>query len=149
MNVDLLDWNWLYAAGRLQKAVVDVIPPTNLSLCNALKENRKSALGAALLQLPEVFTYEQLFTQIVSLSYNGDFRMRFGEDRNKIKQIVNGTMEKLIDVYAPLIAADSRLKVFKKSVEGSSLLSEQIEQVLLFLIIYFYRIQTRLPYTID
>lgn len=132
MNADLLDWNWLYAAGRLQKAVVDVIPPKNLALRNALKENRKSALGAALLQLPETFTFEQLFTQIVSLSYTGDFRMRFGEDRNKIKQIVNGTMEKLVDAYIPLIAADSRLKIYKKSESGSRELGKQIEQVYIF-----------------
>lgn len=132
MNTDLLDWNWLYAAGRLQKAVVDVIPPTNLALRNALKENRKSALGAALLQLPETFTLEQLLTQIVSLSYTGDFRMRFGEDRNKIKQIVNGTMEKLVDAYIPFIAADSRLKIYKKSEGGSMELGKQIEQVYIF-----------------
>lgn len=127
--MDLFDWNWLYTAGRLQKAVIDVIPPTNSTLRNALFENRKSALGAALLQLPEMFTFEQLFSKIVSLSYIGDFRMSFGEDRNKIQKIVNGTMDRLFEVYTPLIANDSRLKVYDKTEEGASSIGKQIEQV--------------------
>lgn len=107
---DLLDWRWLYVAGRLHKPVLNLIEPSSpLSLNlitddssvkilsraeafvsstqNAILENRKSAVYAALLQLPDSFTYEQLFYQIIAHSYTGDFRMKFGEDRNKITKV--------------------------------------------------------------
>ncbi|KAK5968841.1 Phosphatidate cytidylyltransferase mitochondrial [Trichostrongylus colubriformis] len=73
---DLLDWRWLYVAGRLHKPVLN-----------------------------------ELFEKIVSLSYTGDFRMYVGEDKDKIKKIVLGSMEELSDVYNPLLANDSRLVV--------------------------------------
>ncbi|KAK5966037.1 Phosphatidate cytidylyltransferase mitochondrial [Trichostrongylus colubriformis] len=107
---DLLDWRWLYVAGRLHKPVLNVVTPTAAVKSN-LEENRRSALQAALLLLPDSFNLEELFEKIVSLSYTGDFRMYVGEDKDKIKKIVLGSMEELSDVYNPLLANDSRLVV--------------------------------------
>lgn len=64
-----------------------------------MKINRQSAIHACLLQLPEEFTEEELFLTLVSLSYNGDFRMIIGEDKNKIKNIVNAQLPLFNEIY--------------------------------------------------
>lgn len=73
----------MYASGRLHKPVVDVIGPTE-PIRAAIEDNRRSALQVALLQLPESFTLSDLIYKIVRISYDGDYRMAFGEDRNKV-----------------------------------------------------------------
>ncbi|VDK42706.1 unnamed protein product [Anisakis simplex] len=107
---DLLDWRWLYVAGRLHKPVVHIIKPPQ-SIASAIYENRISAVQAALLLLPDTFNMDQFFSQIVSFSYRGDFRMLFGEDKNKIERIVKGSNRQLHDIYIPILQADSRTLV--------------------------------------
>uniref|UniRef100_A0A7I4Y009 Phosphatidate cytidylyltransferase, mitochondrial n=1 Tax=Haemonchus contortus TaxID=6289 RepID=A0A7I4Y009_HAECO len=120
LNRDLLDWRWLYVAGRLHKPVLDVRPTA--AIASNVEENRRCALQAALLLLPDSFDLEKLYQKIVSLSYTGDFRMYVGEDKDKIKKIVLGCMEYLSEVYDPLLASDSRLVVQNGSVlqDGST-----------------------------
>ncbi|VDL68171.1 unnamed protein product, partial [Nippostrongylus brasiliensis] len=127
LNRDLLDWRWLYVSGRLHKPVLDscynvfyycvflVVRPTP-SIKTNVEENRRCALQAALLLLPDSFTLEDLYQKIVSLSYSGDFRMYVGEDKDKVKKIVRGSMEELSNVYDPFLANDSKLVVQNKSV---------------------------------
>ena len=115
-QADLLDWSWLYVAGRLQKPVLEVIPPTK-AIQTQIKENRVNALQAALLQLPDSFSLEKLFQQIVGLSYHGDFRMIFGEDRKKIEKIVTGGYPKFEELYKPLLADDKRLTLRGNKIE--------------------------------
>uniref|UniRef100_A0A0M3HNP5 Phosphatidate cytidylyltransferase, mitochondrial n=2 Tax=Ascaris TaxID=6251 RepID=A0A0M3HNP5_ASCLU len=107
---DLLDWRWLYLAGRLHKPIMHIVPPTE-AIASALRENRTSAVQAALLLLPDTFNLEQFFSQIVSLSYHGDFRMFFGEDKKKIEKIVKGSSQHLHDIYVPILESDSRTLV--------------------------------------
>ncbi|KJH51144.1 hypothetical protein DICVIV_02704 [Dictyocaulus viviparus] len=95
LNRDLLDWQWLYVSGRLHKPVLDVNIFSIISL----------------LLLPDSFTLEELYEEIVALSYSGDFRMCIGEDRNKVKKIVHGSMAELSDIYLPLLTNDSRIVV--------------------------------------
>ncbi|CAB3407431.1 unnamed protein product [Caenorhabditis bovis] len=119
---DLLDWRWLYIAGRLHKPVLDVVEP-NDEIRELVTENRRAALHAALLLLPESFTLNQLMRTIVGLSYTGDFRMIIGEDRNKITKIADGNFESLLDVYNPLMGDDARLAVIspeKVAQDGST-----------------------------
>ncbi|KAK6730069.1 hypothetical protein RB195_006869 [Necator americanus] len=89
LNQDLLDWKWLYVAGRLHKPVLD----------------------AALLLLPDSFALEELYRNVVALSYTGDFRMIVGEDKSKINKIVQGSMEELNRVYDPILSEDPKVVV--------------------------------------
>jgi len=69
----------------------------------ALQTNRYNAVRAALCLLPLEFTEEELFTTIASLSYIGDFRMIYGENPNKIYNIVQKQFEEFQSIYRPII----------------------------------------------
>ncbi|XP_021107868.1 phosphatidate cytidylyltransferase, mitochondrial isoform X12 [Heterocephalus glaber] len=66
---DLLGWNNLYIAGRLQKPVKIVAMNEDATLRSALDKNLRSAVTAAFLMLPESFSEEELFMEIAGLSY--------------------------------------------------------------------------------
>lgn len=67
LETDLLDWTWLYAAGRLQKPVLEVFsvpieqrmgrfPGRDIN--RALYDNYRAAVHTALLQLDGWFTMD-------------------------------------------------------------------------------------------
>lgn len=101
---DLLDWNNLYLSGRLHKPVrVLVEPDEDSQLRTALVQNLHSAVHTALLLLPEHFTEIDFYKKITGLSYHGDFRMIFGENKQKISNIVLPQLDHFKQLYEPVL----------------------------------------------
>lgn len=117
---DLNEWKWLYVAGRLQKPVLMVHPDgvdelaKDTQLSNALVKNLENALTVALLLLPDSFTKEDLFVVISYISYFGDFRMKIGEDKRKIFNIVRPNVDRFFDLYEPIIESN-RYVIYDKT----------------------------------
>lgn len=104
---DCLDWQTLYISGRLHKPVAVLKEPVSSDLSNALKINTESALHSALILLSQTFTEEELYMQIAGLSYTGDFRMTFGEDKDKVRKIVRPQIQNFRKLYQPLLTAET------------------------------------------
>ncbi|XP_038998374.1 phosphatidate cytidylyltransferase, mitochondrial-like isoform X2 [Hibiscus syriacus] len=94
---DILNWESLYLSGRLQKPVNMLVDKLDIENVNSV--NLRAAVSAALLLLPPKFTEEDLYAKICSLSYMGDLRMLFAEDRNKVKKIVRGQFDLFRTMY--------------------------------------------------
>lgn len=94
---DILCWNSMYVSGRLQKPVYILVDNWDLAKVNQV--NLQAAVLAALLILPAEFSEEKLYTTITGLSYMGDVRMLFAEDKNKVYRIVQGSAEQFHSLY--------------------------------------------------
>eukprot|EP00904_Undaria_pinnatifida_P001568 jgi/Undpi1/11411/HiC_scaffold_30.g13708.m1 len=101
LTEDLNDWTWLYTAGRLHKPVRVIQGSERAS--PMIERNLISAVQASLLLLPERFNAQDFYTTVAGLSYTGDFRMYFGENPDKVKNIVTSTLGKFQDLYAPAL----------------------------------------------
>ncbi|XP_065893590.1 phosphatidate cytidylyltransferase, mitochondrial-like [Dysidea avara] len=103
---DLRHWNTLYVSGRLHKPVLmlEQAPPPMVSA--AIATNLSMAVHSSLLMLPEKFSKEQLYTTIAGLSYQGDFRMIVGEDKNKVRNIVTPHLGEFHHLYSNTINSD-------------------------------------------
>lgn len=108
---DLLDWDTLYISGRMHKPVAMLETDSRVRL--AQQVNLTSALRTALLLLPQHFTEVELYTQIASISYTGDFRMTVpgGENADKVRNIVLGQREMFRRLYASLIRSLGTIQV--------------------------------------
>ncbi|KAH9812382.1 mitochondrial matrix Mmp37-domain-containing protein [Melampsora americana] len=115
---DLLDWNTLYISGRMQKPVYVLRDDARVRL--AQQVNLASALRTALLMLPENFTEQQLYTIITSLSYTGDFRMKWGENPRKIDNIVQRQIDQFRTIYQPLLQTSFNNVSFSSGTSTSS-----------------------------
>ncbi|KOX67877.1 Mitochondrial translocator assembly and maintenance protein 41 like protein [Melipona quadrifasciata] len=101
---DLLDWTDIYLAGRLHKPVKILVEPNEYSqLRTALVQNLHSAVHVALLLLPQHFTEVEFYKVIAGLSYNGDFRMTFGENKEKVNNIVLPQLTYFRKLYSPIL----------------------------------------------
>ncbi|RKP26236.1 mitochondrial matrix Mmp37, partial [Syncephalis pseudoplumigaleata] len=99
---DLLEWETIYLAGRMQKPLRIIKDDYRIRLANRV--NRLHAVRAALLLLPGRFTAEDLFMTVAGLSFTGDFRMQLGgENPDKVANIVRAQMEYFKKLYAPII----------------------------------------------
>jgi translocator assembly and maintenance protein 41 len=99
---DLNSWRWLYLSGRLHKPVL-LSAFNSDSLQSALRVNLSSSVRAALLLLPAEFIREDLYLAIAGLSYGGDLRMLFGENPDKVSNIVRPNLARFDDLYNPIL----------------------------------------------
>lgn len=97
---DLSEWTNLYVAGRLHKPVTTLVSPDDPVITAAIDQNLRHAIRTALLLLPPAFNSFNLFYAIANLSYAGDFRMIFGENKDKVRNIVLPQMDEFNELYA-------------------------------------------------
>lgn len=81
-------------------------PPAALLAAKAA--NHQHAANVALLMLPSRFTLSDFLTRLVAISFTGDFRMGWAEDRSKVQNIVAGQYDRLSQIYLPLLHAAAR-----------------------------------------
>ncbi|CAL4987593.1 unnamed protein product [Urochloa decumbens] len=101
LAMDVLTWDRFYLSGRLQKPVHVLVDNWDIRKVNTI--NLEMATSASLLLLPEEFNEYDLYAQICSLSYMGDLRMLFAEDKHKVKKIVEGSLQSFQTMYRPLL----------------------------------------------
>nr|CDS27571.1 MMP37 protein mitochondrial [Hymenolepis microstoma] len=113
---DLNTWSDLYVGGRLQKPVVFVPqyePKGNLS--SSLNNNLRAALAFSLLQLDfPLLEEDALYHSLASISYRGDWRLYFGEDKKKIKRIITGEprRRRFRELYLPIFSSEPFSSLF-------------------------------------
>ncbi|KAK1943623.1 Phosphatidate cytidylyltransferase [Phytophthora citrophthora] len=114
---DLSAWKTLYLSGRMHKPVS--ILTTNEEIQAASATNLSHALNYALLCLPEKFSEHDLFMKIAGISYLGDFRMTFGENPKKVRNIVDGNLKAFRELYQHKIQNSSFMS---RSISDSNML---------------------------
>jgi mitochondrial translocator assembly and maintenance protein 41 len=106
LSADLTEWKYLYAAGRLQKPVIELFESQKTRLENLT--NRLMALKLAALvnkissAVPDLREWEILLKTIIELSYKGDIRMFIAENPLKVQKILASQFDPLLEIYKPL-----------------------------------------------
>ncbi|KAJ2617393.1 Mitochondrial translocator assembly and maintenance protein 41 [Coemansia sp. RSA 1365] len=123
LSSDLLNWDSLYLAGRMQKPTLTLRRDPLMRISKQV--NLTHAVRAALLMLPKNFSTEQLFRTIAALSFQGDFRMRVGgENPHKVDNIVEAQMLLFKYRYSSIIEGLPNLEYI-----GSDLLQQNMSPV--------------------
>lgn len=111
---DLRQWDTLYLAGRLHKPVKILRDDPRIRFLN--QSNLISVLRTSLLLLPDEFTEYELYTTIAGISYMGDPRMTYGENPNKVKNIVDNQFLNFRRLYSPLMDELPNLELISTTV---------------------------------
>lgn len=90
-------WDNLFMAGRFHKPVMEI--SSNDDIREAISFNRDTALMIACLFCNDVTTREDIYRKLCGISYLGDARMVIAENPHKVENIVNGSFDKLSDMY--------------------------------------------------
>lgn len=90
-------WDNIFTAGRFHKPVMEIKSRDDIR--EAIEYNRKCALMIACLFSDECTTKKSIYQNLCGLSYLGDARMTIAENPHKVKNIVNGSFDKLSEIY--------------------------------------------------
>jgi translocator assembly and maintenance protein 41 len=129
---DLYNWETLYIAGRMQKPVLTLVE--NAEIEKAKYSNLKNALKMAILSLPYLQTEineKDLFLIIAGFSYQGDFRMKFGENPNKVKNIVDKQIKEFHQLYTKIMLEDEDIKLVIQPLDNNKWKINSAERILL------------------
>ncbi len=96
-----LTYDQFLVAGRTQKLMETYISTEELD--QSIDENRTNAAKIGLLLNDNEVEVKDYITSICGLSYAGDIRMKFGENPNKVKNLVNGSFEEYKEIYIPKV----------------------------------------------
>ncbi|UIZ25441.1 hypothetical protein KXD40_006243 [Peronospora effusa] len=87
-----------FGAGVYYNTLVSILTMSD-DIQTATSMNLSHALNYALLCLPPKFSEHDLFMKIAGISYLGDFRMTFGENPRKVRNIVDGNFKAFRELY--------------------------------------------------
>lgn len=93
----LTTWDNLFTAGRFHKPVMEVSSRDDIR--EAISYNRKIALMIACLFCDGLSTTVDIYNRLCGLSYLGDARMTIAENPHKVENIVEGSFDKLLEIY--------------------------------------------------
>lgn len=90
-------WNNLFMAGRFHKPVLEL--KSDRRITNAISYNRNCALMISCIFCDEIVSASEIYNKLCGLSYLGDARMAIAENPHKVENIVNGSFDKLQEIY--------------------------------------------------
>ena len=93
----LSTWDNLFLVGRFHKPVLDV--KSNDEINKVIEGNRDIAFRITCLLSPTPTTKLEFYKTLCGLSYLGDARMKIAENPNKVRNIVDGSYDKLSEIY--------------------------------------------------
>ncbi len=133
---DLSSWRNFFVAGRFHKPVMRI----NGSLMeeDAIEKNRKQAFLVTAFLAPKVISKKHFLKLLCSLSYRGTMRMNFAENPHKVDNIVNGSYDKLLEIYSfdtdyIQVIEDDKLLI------DESILMKHVSELPIGLLVYLYR----------
>ncbi|CAN4083674.1 unnamed protein product [Withania somnifera] len=97
---DIWGWERFYLSGRLQKPVNILVYNLDIKNVNTEPESCNFCCSSP---FSIKFTDEDLYAKICSLSYMGDLRMLFTEEKNKVNKIVQGQFHLFEEMYEPFL----------------------------------------------
>lgn len=93
----LSTWDNIFTAGRFHKPVMEIKSRDDIK--DSIKYNRNCALMIACLFSDECTTKREIYQNLCGLSYLGDARMAIAENPHKVENIVDGSFERLEELY--------------------------------------------------
>lgn len=94
----LSTWDNMFLVGRFHKPILEVISDEILS--DVIASNREKAFRIACILSDPITNKEAIFKMLCGLSYLGDMRMKYAENPNKVKNIVNSNFFYLEKIYS-------------------------------------------------
>lgn len=90
-------WTNMFMAGRFHKPVMEI--KSEEKIRESIEYNRKCALIIACLFCDSIVSDKDIYNKLCGLSYLGDARMAIAENPHKVENIVEGSYDKIKELY--------------------------------------------------